>query len=358
MRNQVINLITSSSGKMYHNCLSKKWWEKRNSELLYNFVFETTNFLSNNSSFRERLFYIQNGWYKLQLCKYCNLIPKIFLKNKLKLSDRCSSYECSLLHKSEISKIVLQNMSEETKRKKAHACSISNKGDWETKFGKIKSDKLKEKCRVNNLGKSHSEETKKKMSLSRTGKIKSNETRKKISETNKLTHNSVSYKLKCQETHKNVGQKLSKILKEKIKNGEFTPNITNSWTRRNIEVQINGIKTKYRSSWEAAFAMLNPIFQYEKIRIPYKINGEIKTYIVDFADFENKKLFEIKPDTMKNSIICNEKEKFAREWGEKNGWTFEYISNDWFSKNIDKLQLLDFPYINLLRKGINAKKII
>jgi hypothetical protein len=141
-------------------------------------------------------------------------------------------------------------------------------------------------------------------------------------------------------------------MKKKIMEGKFTPNITNSWTHRNIELNVDGIITKYRSSWEAAFAILNPICQYEKIRIPYEINGLQKTYIVDFADFDNNILYEIKPNAIKSVNSCAIKESAAREWGLRNGWEYKMISDDWFSVNISELEDINFPYINLLKKGI------
>ena len=49
--------------------------------------------------------------------------------------------------------------------------------------------------------------------------------------------------------------KQSKTMKSKIKNGDFTPQITNSWTHHNNKFVYNHIN--FRSSWELLFYLLN-----------------------------------------------------------------------------------------------------
>jgi hypothetical protein len=70
-------------------------------------------------------------------------------------------------------------------------------------------------------------------------------------------------------------KKASDKLREKIKNGTFSPCITNRWTRWNAVVTINNKTYKFRSSWEASFYVSNNYLEYETIRIPY-INNQNK----------------------------------------------------------------------------------
>ncbi len=137
-----------------------------------------------------------------------------------------------------------------------------------------------------------------------------------------------------QKTYK----KLSEIMKEKIKNGEFTPCITNSWANSRAKISINGTDKSYRSTWEAVFQILNPTLLFEKIRIPYispKDNKE-HIYIIDFVDEENKLLYEIKPKSQINDVTLA-KEKYAVEWSLVNGYQYIIISDDWFKENANKI---------------------
>lgn len=96
---------------------------------------------------------------------------------------------------------------------------------------------------------------------------------------------------------------MSNLLKNKIKNGEFTPNITNTWTHWKAEIILEGKIYKFRSSWEASFYVSNQHLLYEKLRIPYTLNGKCKTYIADFFDETNQILYEIKPKSQYNKEI-------------------------------------------------------
>jgi hypothetical protein len=98
------------------------------------------------------------------------------------------------------------------------------------------------------------------------------------------------------EQIKRVAEKQSLIMKEKIKNGTFTPNITNNWTNWDAKIVLDdGNIVKFRSSWEACFWFSNQHLLYEKFRIPYSMKGEDRTYIADFFDDRNRILYEIKP---------------------------------------------------------------
>jgi hypothetical protein len=145
------------------------------------------------------------------------------------------------------------------------------------------------------------------------------------------------------ESKERMKSKLSSIVKEKIKNGDFTPGITNSWCHSKIRVLIKGSIFEVRSSWEAFFYILNPNFLYESIRIPYydQDKKKFRNYIVDFCDSENRILYEIKPNNkIKES---NSKEKGAREWCKINNYSFIYISDDWIKKNYNRDLLMGQP---------------
>jgi ribosomal protein L25 (general stress protein Ctc) len=103
------------------------------------------------------------------------------------------------------------------------------------------------------------------------------------------TDDGIEAKLRNAEIH-------SKLMKEKIYNSEFTPNITNSFTHWDAIIKLNGITYKFRSSWEACFWLCNNHLAYEKYRIPYiSVDGINRIYIADFFDYSNNILYEIKP---------------------------------------------------------------
>jgi len=357
MRNQIIQLITTESGKMKHFCLKKEWWEDNKALHLFEGVYSLTDFLPEDATFRERLFYLQNDWTELQLCQYCYSKRRPFVKYLLKLRPSCSDKECQTKHKSITATIVNQTLPEHIKQRKAHKCKIKNSKSFEERYGKERADILKEQQRKRLTGTKQSPSTVEKRAAAHRGKKLSVETKTKISTSNKRTHNSPEYRKKKIETHKNVGEKLSKILKDKIAAGEFTPKITNAWTRAKISLILDDIKFSFRSSWEAAFFILNPTFVYEKIRIPYISDNKQRNYIVDFADYTNNILYEIKPNSLTASPNCQIKQKAAEEWCNTNGWEYKIISEDWFATKLDELEKIKFPYISLLKKGLaNASK--
>lgn len=91
--------------------------------------------------------------------------------------------------------------------------------------------------------------------------------------------------------------KQSEVMRNKIKCGEFIPNITNTFTHWDayIELDDNTIK-RFRSSWEACFWYSNQHLLYEYLRIPYldEMKNE-RNYIADFVDDKLQYLYEIKP---------------------------------------------------------------
>lgn len=132
--------------------------------------------------------------------------------------------------------------------------------------------------------------------------------------------------------------KMSNTMKEKIASGEFTPCVTNTWTHNRIEV--DGVK--YRSSWDAAFGVLNTNYEYEKLRIPYVFDGETRTYIVDYVNHIDKIAIEIKPSGMSDtSTVCAKRDALVY-FCDKNGYNYIEVDEHWFKDFVDddKIRLL------------------
>lgn len=111
-------------------------------------------------------------------------------------------------------------------------------------------------------------------------------------------------------------------MKQKIQNGEWTPNPHNSRTRKNIEFR----SIKFRSSWEVIFYAATG-YEYEKIRIPYiSETGKLKIYITDFFNKDTLTIFEIKPS--KNIKKDNFKISEGIKWAKDNNYKFEIITEN------------------------------
>jgi len=154
-----------------------------------------------------------------------------------------------------------------------------------------------------------------------------------------MGENNTSYKM-SDETKKRISSNQSKLIKERIKNGEFTPNITNSWCHSMCKININNELKNVRSTWEAFFYLVNPTLLYEKIRIPYIYNNEQHSYIVDFIDEQNKILYEIKPKSEKYKLKNKIKKQNALNWCIINNYIYKSIDNDWFKDNYSKYKHL------------------
>jgi hypothetical protein len=195
-------------------------------------------------------------------------------------------------------------------------CSVKNALFISNKTPKTEESKLKQKNAFNKFLKT----------------LKGKKYLKNMSNARKGKNN--PYFNQSEETKKQTKEKLSRILKNKIKNGEFTPQITNSWCHSRIEIH----EIPFRSCWEAAFYILNPNLEYEKIRIPYiDENGNEKIYITDFLNHIDKKIYEIKPKSVKNTLKNILKEKAAIEWCNNNGYEYICISDEFFVENAHKI---------------------
>lgn len=174
-------------------------------------------------------------------------------------------------------------------------------------------------------------------------KICSNECLSKY-RSNRMTGEKNAFYLMTNETKEFAFKKISTKLKDRIANGTFTPNVTNSWAHSKIEVKLNNDKTvNCRSSWEAFFLIKNPTLLYEKIRIPYEFNNQFHNYILDFVDLKNKIIYEIKPDGLTETKLNKIKFKAAEKWATENNYKFEIIGNDWFKINYDPILLEGQP---------------
>ena len=137
---------------------------------------------------------------------------------------------------------------------------------------------------------------------------------------------------------------LSKQVKERIKSGNWTPEITNSWCHSRYKIKFKRNKKEIvqnvRSSWEAFYQLMNPDLIYEKLRIPYKINGEWHNYIVDFIDNDNKTVIEIKPKSEELTIKNKIKKEALLKWCDDNQYQYKFINEDFFKKQIWDLKLI------------------
>lgn len=158
------------------------------------------------------------------------------------------------------------------------------------------------------------------------------------------------------ENRKKWKATLSKQVKERIKKGDWTPGVTNSWCHSRYKITLNRgdkeITLKVRSSWEAFYQLLFPNLIYEQLRVPYKYNNNWHNYIVDFIDEENKRVIEIKPKSEQSTLRNIIKRDALCNWCKYNEYEYVCIDEDFFinlswdeqllEKQPDKLRLSKF----------------
>ena len=117
---------------------------------------------------------------------------------------------------------------------------------------------------------------------------------------------------------------------------------------------------KTRSTWEAYFQLFNTNLIYEKVVIPYLYKDIEHNYIVDFVDYENKILYEIKPLSNKDNEIVKVKTKYGRRWCKLNGYKYVLITDKWFVENYNENLVIGQPdevkIIKNLRQFKNENK--
>lgn len=167
-----------------------------------------------------------------------------------------------------------------------------------------------------------------------------------------------------EDSFKSMCEKNSNKMKLNIKEGRFIPNITNSWAKSRCEITFirdsKIVSMKTRSTWEAYFQLFNTNLVYEKVVIPYSYKNIEHNYIVDFVDYENKILYEIKPLSNKDNEIVKIKTKYGRRWCKLNGYKYILITDRWFIKNYNENLVIGQPdevkIIKNLRQFKNENK--
>lgn len=346
MTTEEILKYTYKNEKLNHFAGKKRWYEKNNLMDIYYSILQHTSFLPENSDLVERLFYIKNGIQKIVLCPVCKTNPRFYKKNKKCFSVICKSNECKSLKTSENLRDRWKNMSPAERSDNVKIlirnCKsyIKNNVSGKT-FAEIYGEEvaldMKKKISYRKV---NPETYKKSVATRRKNKNwHSSETRNKIASRLRTAWKEGKF-LKYSESFKRARSKMSIIMKDKILSGEFTPNITNSWTKWNSYVIIKGERKKFRSGWEAIFYLSNLEMEYEKIRIPYIFKEKSHVYIVDFVDFRNKILYEVKPTSLrKEGSVVSAKENAADVWATENGYVYEIITEDWFKNNYEKINL-------------------
>lgn len=140
----------------------------------------------------------------------------------------------------------------------------------------------------------------------------------------------------------------SKIMRDKILTGKFTPNSNNRNTHWNSE--FNG--KKYRSSWEALYQYSNPKAEYETLRIPYIHNGKELIYIVDFIDHHSKIVVEVKPRELFSDKKVKSKIAALETWAKDHNYTMVIFDIN----EIKKIPEPDYQLFNTLTAN-KIKKI-
>jgi len=302
-----LSLNVLSKSKRYKNM----WFINNNHHIRLNQIYSRTNYLKKSDPLLKRLQHIQLDICSEQVCKICKKsLYNFWFKHKSYKSYICNS-ECNKKYKSIINKLVHtgRKHSEQEKINRANAIR----------------------------GSKRTSEQKHTMSLAQ---IKS------------MSRPELLLKIKNSRIKNGSNKKQSLLMKEKIKNGEFTPCITNSWANSKCRLKIEGFNKFYRSSWDAAFQILNPDCEYETLRIQYisPKDNQKHNYIVDFIDRENKIIYEIKPESNKDNEIVKAKENAAKIWCEENNYKFKFISNDWFKENANKI--IYEKYDDKIKKGM------
>ena len=88
------------------------------------------------------------------------------------------------------------------------------------------------------------------------------------------------------------------------------------------------------------FYYFNPNLHYEDLRIPYlDEKGNERIYITDFVDYDNKKVYEIKPSNLVEKQMFKITE--AIKWCEENNMEFILITEDYIEQMKNKIEISD-----------------
>lgn len=189
---------------------------------------------------------------------------------------------------------------------RCHKCKVIGykaicKGCSSEFYSKYESTKFCKICQTHNMwnrGKTHSVERILKSKKTRKKWLNSKNGKKWRVEIGKINSKKMKQFNQTKQGKINIekNSNLNSIrMKEKILNGKFTPNITNSFTHWAAIIRISGKNKKFRSSWEACFWFSNPGFEYESRECRVFSTKDDRVYIADFYDKKTNTVFEIKP---------------------------------------------------------------
>lgn len=299
---------------------------------IINNIFYLTQYLPNYISIYERIYCLRNEIREIPKCIYCNRLNKVFKeKTSPNYYDFCNNKECKIQNRLEKSTNIC------LKRWKDHIKEI--------KIPQSKEERYKQ-----------SVITRKKNNPNWfTVEQKEYINKKRLETFNDPIKNQIKIsKLKEYWNKPSSKENQSNRIKKLIKDGVFTPPITNTWTHWNSIYYYNKKEYKFRSSWEAAFWSVDKDLEFETLRIPYIYLNKEHTYIVDFIDRKNKIVYEVKPD---NKYLKKEKikEQYLIEWCKKNNYNYKLISNSWFYENYNKIDFTNNEW--LLDKMKNFVKL-
>ena len=142
-----------------------------------------------------------------------------------------------------------------------------------------------------------------------------------------------------------VRQKQSNTMKQKIKNGEYTPSTNNYKNQRLIKFYDDGEIKQVRSLWELIFKLNYPHYLYEAIRLEYydKTSSKSRIYITDFYDPETNTIVEIRPKAYQH--LLEDKKTAVLE----NGYNFQIVDEDYFNtqKTNAMIDLIKAKVVNI-----------
>jgi len=140
-------------------------------------------------------------------------------------------------------------------------------------------------------------------------------------------------------------QMRSDKMKELILQGKFTPNSNN----RNTHWDATHDGKKYRSSWEALYQFINPSAEYETLRIKYVIDNTTKIYIVDFIDYINKIVVEVKPRELCVGNKFESKMVALTNWANANSYSILIADAHWLTSQLDNIDYTRFDNSTALK---------
>lgn len=277
---------------------------------------------------------------KLKIISYTNVCMKLSngliiqgKNNRNKFTKRLNKENCYYIF-DKLYDIDINNRKNAENQYKFDNCSKGGKNNWKVNKEKLLSsilNNLKKARESGNCWKNHN--------IWSTGKTKYNDerlmniSRERTGEKNHMFGKHLSNETKRKE---------SESMKKLILDGKFTPNIHNRFTHYSCIID----NIKYRSSWEGFFALLNPTYKYEDLRIPYIFNGKGRIYIVDFINYDEKTVCEIKPKKLFLKEISIAKEKALKEWCIKNNFIYKRIDEDYIKENFNNIDLSKFDERN------------